>query len=277
MVFRDLTARRHLEEQVSHAEKMEAVGRLAGGVAHDFNNVLTAIQGNLAMATADLGDAPRDPSRLLSVRQLLDDTGRAVQRAASLTRQLLFFSRKQGVRRQVLDLNAIVEDARRMLHRLIGEDIELQTDLSPRIGRVLADPTQVGQIIVNLAVNARDAMPRGGRLVLETRNVDIDSAVSRGGPGLIPGRYVLLAVADTGVGMDESVRSRLFEPFFTTKEPGRGTGLGLATVYGIVREAGGVVLVESEPGNGARFEIYLPRLDAEGDETARLPAEPLQR
>jgi PAS domain S-box-containing protein len=272
-VGRDTTERRQLERQFLQAQKMEAVGRLAGGVAHDFNNLLTAIQGNVALATADLAEAARDPSRLLSVQQFLDDTGRAVQRAASLTRRLLSFSRKQVVRRERLDLNVAVEDARQMLQRLIGEDVELQTDLSPGLGATRADPVQIGQVIVNLAVNARDAMPRGGRLLLETRNVDIDSAVSRGGPGLIPGRYVLLAVADTGLGMDRGVRSHLFEPFFTTKEPGRGTGLGLATVYGIVRDAGGTILVESEPGSGARFEIYLPRLDAQADEGERGPVE----
>jgi PAS domain S-box-containing protein len=233
----DVTGRVRLEEQFRQAQKMEAVGRLAGGVAHDFNNLLTVINGQAAMLLQDLGaTAPAADS----VHAIL----KAGERAAGLTQQLLAFSRKQIVAPRVLDLNAVVADAKVMLRRLIGEDIVLTKDLQPCLNAVRADPTQVQQVLLNLAVNARDAMPHGGRLSLATRDA---------------GKYVLLAVTDTGCGMTEEVKAHLFEPFFTTKRPGEGTGLGLPTVYGIVKQSGGHIEVESQPGAGTTFRVYLPR------------------
>ncbi len=245
---------KRVEQQLHHAQKMEAVGRLAGGVAHDFNNLLTVINGYAEMVQDRL--PPGDP-----VRELVGEITRAGERAAALTRRLLAFSRQQLVVPQVLDLNALVADTEKLLRRLIGEDVELVADLEPALGRVQADPGQVEQILMNLAVNARDAMPRGGRLTIQTRNLRVDVSDSS---GVVPGPYVLLAVADTGCGMDEATQARLFEPFFTTKGPGRGTGLGLATVHGIVQQAGGHIAVESAPGRGTTFRIYLPRVEAVG-------------
>ncbi len=245
-------ARRQLEAQLLQAQKMEAIGRLAGGIAHDFNNLLTVITGRSEMMLVRLPpDHPlhRDVSLVL----------KTAERAAHLTRQLLAFSRKQVLAPRVLDLNGVVAGMTAMLRRLIGEDIELVTQLSPDLWGVKADPGQIEQVILNLAVNARDAMPGGGRLTIETANVDVEALQDR-----LPhaaGPHVMLAVRDTGHGMDVATRARIFEPFFTTKEPGKGTGLGLATVYGIVQQSGGQICVDSAPGAGASFVVYLPRAE----------------
>jgi len=249
-------ARANLEAQLLQAQKMEAVGRLAGGVAHDFNNLLTAILGYGNMVLSNLKE--EDPL-LAKVREIV----KAGERAASLTKQLLAFSRKQVLQVKILDLNAAVADMEKMLHRVIGEDIELSAVVQDGLGQVRADPSQIEQVLLNLAVNARDAMPDGGRLTIETANVELKRPGLPSTPTIPSGRYVLLAMSDTGVGMDAEVRSHIFEPFFTTKEQGKGTGLGLATVYGIVQQSEGHIGVESEPGVGTRFEIYLPRVDHE--------------
>jgi two-component system cell cycle sensor histidine kinase/response regulator CckA len=253
---RDVTERKELEGQLRQSQKMEAIGRLAGGIAHDFNNLLTAINGysELSMMRLEVEDP------LLSNLQEIKKAG---DRAASLTRQLLAFSRKQVLQPKVLDLNLIVSDMERMLPRLIGEDIELQTVLEPELGSIKVDPGQIEQIILNLAVNARDAMPRGGKLTIETRNTVLDHEYARKHIAVTPGRFVMLAVSDSGTGIDPQLQSRIFEPFFTTKEMGKGTGLGLATVYGIVKQSGGNVWVYSEVGLGTTFKVYLPRTDEE--------------
>jgi PAS domain S-box-containing protein len=256
----DITEMRQLEVQYRQAQKMEAVGRLAGGIAHDFNNLLTAIIGTTALVLEDLG---------LEARARLDiqEIEKAAKRAAGLTRQLLIFSRQQVLEPRALDLNALVANLEKMLHRLIGEDIELRTKPAAALGAVRADPGQLEQAIVNLVVNARDAMPQGGRLTIETAEVELDRSYVAGHVPTQQGPYVLLAVSDTGVGMDGATKARLFEPFFTTKEPGQGTGLGLATVYGIVKQSGGYVWAYSELGHGTTFKIYLPRVA----ETAEAP------
>jgi CheY-like chemotaxis protein len=234
---------------------MEAVGRLAGGVAHDFNNLLTVITGYGEMLQARL--RPDDPLRNMVVEMV-----KAGGRAASLTRQLLAFSRQQVVAPRVVDLNAVVANMERMLMRVIGEDVELATALDPELGRVHADPGQIEQVILNLVVNARDAMPTGGKLTIETRNVDLDDDYARRHTEVRPGRFALLAVSDTGAGMDAATQARVFEPFFTTKGAGKGTGLGLASVYGIVKQAGGHNALYSEVGSGATFKVYLPAVDS---------------
>jgi signal transduction histidine kinase/CheY-like chemotaxis protein len=253
---RDAMKRRHqkLEAQLQQAQKMEAIGRLAGGLAHDFNNLLTAIRGYSELASMDL--PPRHPSR-----GNLDEVFKASDRAAALTRQLLAFSRRQILKPEVLDLNGIVSEIDKMLRRLIGEDIGLVTVLAPGLGRVRADRALLGQVLLNLAVNARDAMPEGGTLAVETANMDLDAAAARNHPGVQPGPYIVLSVSDTGTGMPPEVQEHIFEPFFTTKEPDKGTGLGLSMVYGIVSQSGGSIEVASEPDQGTTFRIFLPRVD----------------
>ena len=252
---RDVTQRVRLEEQLRQSQKMEAIGRLAGGIAHDFNNLLTAILGYSDLALAEVNESA-------SLQFMLSEIRNAGERAAALTRQLLAFSRRQVLQPQILDLNAVVQDILQMLHRLIGEDVRLVTRLDPALEPVQADPGQLQQVLLNLAVNARDAMPEGGDLTLETGNLVLDEVDARAYPGAAPGAYVRLSVTDTGIGMDSATLARVFEPFFTTKEPGKGTGLGLSTVYGIVQQTGGQIGVRSAPGEGATFDILLPRADA---------------
>jgi two-component system cell cycle sensor histidine kinase/response regulator CckA len=250
----DVSERAHLEHQLRHAQKMEAIGQLAGGVAHDFNNLLTAIMGYSEIALEMLGDGHEVSSAVKEIEK-------AGVRAATLTRQLLAFSRKQLLSPAVLDPNAVIDDVERLLRRLIGEQIELRIERDIAAGAVKADPNQLEQVLLNLAVNARDAMPGGGVLSIETRAAEVDDEYARTHPDLPPGQYVVISVSDTGIGMDEATVSRIFEPFFTTKSAGDGTGLGLAVVYGIVRQSGGHVVVHSEPGTGSTFDIYLPRVD----------------
>ncbi|HJW99418.1 MAG TPA: PAS domain S-box protein [Terriglobales bacterium] len=250
----DVTQRKEIEQQVRQRLKMEAIGRLAGGVAHDFNNLLMVIQGNAELLTKVV--APNEPRR-----RNLDQIEKAADRAASLTRQLLAFSRMQVLEPTVLDLNAIMAEMAKMLPRLISENVELVFAADSRLGHVKADAGQMEQVILNLAVNARDAMPQGGKLVIETRNFIMDEVAAGGHEPAKAGQYVLLSVSDTGHGMDAETRSHIFEPFFTTKSQGKGTGLGLATVYGIVKQSGGFIWVYSEPGQGTTFKIYLPRVD----------------
>lgn len=255
---RAVDALREREKEMRQLQRIEAVGRLAGGVSHDFNNLLTVIIGRCQLLL-------RRRRREDPEYQELDLIEGTAQRAANLTRQLLAFSRKQALAEEVLNLNAVVTTVTAMLRRLIGEDIELVVALDPRLGRVKADRGQLEQVIVNLAVNARDAMPHGGRLTVETRNVELDDAFVQAHPGAVAGAHVLLRVRDTGAGMDEETRQRVFEPFFTTKPPDQGTGLGLSTVYGIVTQHGGQITVESEPGRGATFTVYLPRIEARAE------------
>jgi PAS domain S-box-containing protein len=252
--YRDVSDRVSLEEQFQKSQRLEAVGRLAGGVAHDFNNLLTVILSYSRMAIDDLReDEP--------VREYMHEIHKAADRAATLTQQLLAFSRRQVLAPRVVNLNGIVRDMQNILQRVIGEDIELVVELAGSLAHCKLDAGQVEQVIVNLAVNARDAMPTGGRLMLETADVEITPEYGRRHVGVEPGKYVMLVISDTGVGMTSQTRERIFEPFFTTKESGKGTGLGLATVFGIVKQSGGHIWVHSEPGHGTTFRLYFPHTE----------------
>jgi PAS domain S-box-containing protein len=250
----DVTERKLLEQKLRIAQKIEALGRLSGGIAHDFNNLLGVIIGYIQVMKRNL--VPGN-----SLHEYAEEVEKASQRAVSLTRQLLAFSRQQVLEPSILNLNTLVSDMEKMLPRLIGEDIRLDLALDPAIGLVKADPGQIEQVVMNLAVNARDAMPDGGTLRVQTSNAEFDAPFVREHPGSIPGRYVMLTVTDTGMGMDPETQGRIFEPFFTTKDRDKGTGLGLATVYGVVKQSNGYITVESEKGKGACFKIYLPRVE----------------
>src|SRR3984893_8369531 len=272
IVNRDITERRQAEKelremQLRQTQKMEALGRLSGGIAHDFNNLLGVIIGY-----AEVLEVPNNEEemRLKGVREIK----KAGERAASLTRQLLAFSRQQVLEPKVLDLNAVVADIEKMLRRVIGEDIELITTLDTSLGRVLADQGQVEQVIVNLSANARDAMPSGGKLTIQTSNAELDEVSVLQAPEVRPGHYVLLSVSDSGVGMDAETQAHIFEPFYTTKERGRGTGLGLATVYGIVNQSNGHIWVHSEPAKGTHFKIYLPLVEGQVQATSPEVSQP---
>jgi PAS domain S-box-containing protein len=257
----DLSARRQLEEQLRLAQKMEAIGQLAGGIAHDFNNLLTAILGYSDLLAGRLG--PDDPGL-----EDLAEIRRAGERAAALTRQLLAFGRRQVLEPRVLNVNDLIANVEKMLVRVIGEDIALQTRLRLDVSNVLVDPGQLEQVLMNLVVNARDAMPRGGKLTIETANTELSKEYALGHIPVQPGSYVMIAVTDTGIGMNDATRARIFEPFFTTKEKGKGTGLGLATSYGIIKQSGGYIWAYSEEGRGTTFKVYLPRVAAERTDRA---------
>jgi nitrogen-specific signal transduction histidine kinase len=259
-VTQDITARRQLEDQFRQAQKMEAFGQLAGGVAHDFNNLLTIINGysDLLLDALPFGD-PGRPA--------IDAIRDAGERATSLTSQLLAFSRRAVLEPRVVDPNTLVSETGKMLRRLIGENVTLVTDLSPRISRVRVDPGQLGQVLLNLTVNARDAMPNGGKLTIQTRDLELGLAYTQFHHGVRPGRFVVIAVTDTGTGMTDEVKARIFEPFFTTKGVGKGTGLGLATTYGIVKQSGGHIEASSQVGVGTTFKVYLPAIAAQAAES----------
>jgi PAS domain S-box-containing protein len=248
----DISQRKQLEEQLVHAQKMEAVGRLAGGVAHDFNNMLTVISGYTRMILDELSAV--DP-----LREYADEIGKAADRAGAITNQLLAFSRRQVIQPRVINVNTVVGQTEKMLRRLLGEDIQLTLNLRGDVGNIKADPNQIEQAIVNLAVNARDAMPAGGHIAIETENVHLDEDYAKTHLGVKAGDFVMITMTDTGHGMDANTRQHIFEPFFTTKERGKGTGLGLATVYGMVKQSGGDIWVYSEPNKGTTFKLYFPR------------------
>jgi len=264
VVAQDISDRRNLELQLRQSQKMEAIGRLAGGVAHDFNNLLMVIKGHTELLLNVL--PPSD-----HIAHKIEQIDRSADRAAALTRQLLAFSRMQVLQPQVINVNSIVEEMGKLLPRLIGEDIELVVRADPELGTIRADASQMEQIIMNLAVNARDAMPSGGKLVIETRNADLDQTYTASHPLMKPGPYIQITVSDTGCGMDAETQSHIFEPFFTTKEKGKGTGLGLATVYGIVKQSGGFIWVYSELAQGTSFKIYVPRLDQAEEHSRAIP------
>ena len=266
----ELAERMKLEARLLHAQKMDALGRLSGGIAHDFNNVLTAIVGYADLAESNLGDPAAASSHLAEVRN-------AAGRAAELTKRLLAFARKQVTAAKVVDVNELVAGMQKMLARVLGEDVRLSTRLGPSTWTVRVDPSQLEQVVMNLAINARDAMPRGGDLTMETANVTLDARAAQAIPDATPGEYVLLAVRDTGSGMSPAVRRLAFEPFFTTKERGKGTGLGLATCYGIVRQAQGAIQLDSEPGVGTSVLVYLPRSTEPCDAPAAGAAPPTTR
>ena len=268
----DISQRKQLEEQLVHSQKMEAVGRLAGGVAHDFNNMLTVIAGYSRMILEEL--RPEDP-----LREYAEEIGNAADRAGSITKQLLIFSRRQMIEPRAIRVNAVVLQIEKMLRRLLGEDIQLTLDFEEDVAPIKADPNQLEQAIVNLAVNARDAMPTGGDIFLQTANVHLDEAFVATHLGFQPGNFVMVAITDTGHGMDAETRKHIFEPFFTTKERGKGTGLGLSTVYGMVKQNGGDIWVYSEPGKGTTVKLYFPQVNQNTVETTggepERPAQPL--
>jgi nitrogen-specific signal transduction histidine kinase len=257
---RDVSEERLLEEQLRQSQKMEAIGRLAGGVAHDFNNLLGVILGSAELLVESVD--------LSQVRRRAEEIEKAGQRAADLTRQLLAFSRKQMLEPKVMDLNSKVSEITDMLARLVGEDVEIRMSLPPNLGKVRADPSQIEQILMNLVVNAREAMPNGGNITIETQNMDLEEAYAGSHSSVLPGSYVMIAVSDSGMGMDAEVSAHIFEPFFTTKAT--GTGLGLATVYGAVKQSGGNIWVYSEPGKGTTFKIYFPRVDGAVESTGAI-------
>jgi two-component system cell cycle sensor histidine kinase/response regulator CckA len=250
-ICREVTERRRLETRVHQTQRLEAIGRLAGGIAHDFNNILSAIHGFASMVHTELPD--RDP-----LRSDMQEILKAVERAANLTRQLLAFGRRQVLQPKVIDVATYVRDLERMLRRIVGEDVEFALRLDDSVVTAKADPGQLEQVLINLVVNARDAMPTGGRITIEAANVTVGNGDGREGAELAPGRYAMLAVSDTGMGMSKKVQDHIFEPFFTTKQSGQGSGLGLSTVFGIVKQSGGHIFVESDPGNGSTFRIYFP-------------------
>jgi nitrogen-specific signal transduction histidine kinase/CheY-like chemotaxis protein len=256
-----VTEYKHIEAQLLQSQKMESVGRLAGGIAHDFNNLLTALTGYAELALDALPPNELARADLIEIRKV-------ATRAAGLTRQLLAFASKQAIEPRVLNLNDLLLEIDQLLRPLLSEDIERVMRLSPNLWGILADPVQIEQVVVNMAINARDAMPNGGKLVIETANIELDYAYARGQAGVTTGDYVLLTISDTGTGMDAAVQAHLFEPFFTTKAQGRGTGLGLATSYGIIGQHGGHIRFQSEPGHGTTFNIYLPRAEATADSPA---------